>query len=205
MKRLFDVLVSAVALLVLSPLILLLALFVRLGLGSPVLFAQERVGRNSRPFTIVKFRTMTNATDHNGQPLSDANRLTRFGAWLRKTSCDELPELWNVLKGDMSLVGPRPLLPRYLPYFTETEARRHDVRPGITGLAQVSGRNFLSWNERLALDVEYVEQQSLWLDLKIMLLTVKKVVTFDDVAEDTGAVMMDLDDERRSSGNVPRH
>jgi lipopolysaccharide/colanic/teichoic acid biosynthesis glycosyltransferase len=156
---------------------------VRVALGAPVLFRQRRPGRDGRPFTLVKFRTMRDAVDANGRALEDAARLTRFGSLLRATSLDELPELWNVLRGDMSLVGPRPLLMEYLPRYTATQQRRHDVRPGITGWAQVNGRNATSWEERLAQDVWYVEHQSFALDLRILLRTVRQVVIADGVAQ----------------------
>lgn len=176
MKRLFDVTVAAVLLVVLAPLLLLLAVLVALLLGRPVFFVQQRPGRHGRPFKLIKFRTMVDARDASGNLLPDAQRLTRFGRWLRATSLDEVPELWNVLKGDMSLVGPRPLLIEYLPLYSPVQARRHEVRPGITGWAQVNGRNDISWEEKFALDVWYVDNQSLLLDLKILLLTMLRVV-----------------------------
>lgn len=176
MKRLFDVTVAAVLLVVLAPLLLLLAVLVALLLGRPVFFVQQRPGRHGRPFQLIKFRTMVDARDASGNLLPDAQRLTRFGRWLRATSLDELPQLWNVLKGDMSLVGPRPLLIEYLPLYSPVQARRHEVRPGITGWAQVNGRNDISWEEKFALDVWYVDNQSLLLDLKILLLTMLRVV-----------------------------
>lgn len=176
MKRLFDVTVAAVLLVVLAPLLLLLAVLVALLLGRPVFFVQQRPGRHGRPFKLIKFRTMVDARDASGNLLPDAQRLTRFGRWLRATSLDELPELWNVLKGDMSLVGPRPLLIEYLPLYSPVQARRHEVRPGITGWAQVNGRNDISWEEKFALDVWYVDNQSFLLDLKILLLTMLRVV-----------------------------
>lgn len=176
MKRLFDVTVAAVLLVVLAPLLLLLAVLVALLLGRPVFFVQQRPGRHGRSFQLIKFRTMVDARDASGNLLPDAQRLTRFGRWLRATSLDELPELWNVLKGDMSLVGPRPLLIEYLPLYSPVQARRHEVRPGITGWAQVNGRNDISWEEKFALDVWYVDNQSLLLDLKILLLTMLRVV-----------------------------
>lgn len=177
MKRLLDILVSGTALLLLSPLLLVVALAVRLFLGSPVLFRQVRPGLGGRPFEMLKFRTMRDARGADGTPLSDAERLTRFGRRLRATSLDELPELWNILTGDMSLVGPRPLLMRYLPRYSPAQARRHEVRPGLTGWAQVNGRNALGWDEKFALDVWYVDHQSFWLDLKILLLTAKSLFT----------------------------
>jgi len=175
MKRLFDITVSASLLVVLSPLLILLAMLVRVKLGSPVLFRQTRPGKDAKPFRMLKFRTMTDARGPDGALLPDAERLTSFGRFLRSTSLDELPELWNVLKGDMSLVGPRPLLMEYLPLYSPEQARRHEVRPGITGWAQVNGRNELSWEEKFDLDVWYVDNRSFRLDLKILSLTVKKV------------------------------
>lgn len=180
-KRLFDFLIAALALLLLSPLLGLLALFVRLKLGSPVLFRQQRPGLHGRPFTLVKFRTMTDQRDSTGSLLPDAERLTPFGKFLRASSLDELPELWNVLKGEMSLVGPRPLLMRYLPLYTLEQARRHEVRPGITGWAQVNGRNALTWEEKFALDVWYVDNHTFWLDLKIIFMTLHKIVKREDI------------------------
>ena len=176
-KRAIDVLVAAVALVTLAPLGALLAFVVRIVLGSPVLFRQERPGLHGVPFEIVKFRTMTDGRDESGRPLADAERLTPFGRFLRSTSLDELPELWNVLKGEMSLIGPRPLLTAYLARYTPAQARRHLVRPGLTGLAQVSGRNAMSWERKFALDLEYVERCSLALDAKILALTIWQVVT----------------------------
>ncbi len=176
MKRLMDVVLTLVAMIVLSPVILALAILVRRKLGSPVLFRQVRPGLHGRPFEMIKFRTMTDARDARGQLLSDSERLTPFGSWLRKTSLDELPELWNVLKGDMSLVGPRPLLMQYLELYTPEQARRHEVRPGVTGWAQINGRNAISWDEKFKLDVWYVDNRSLLLDLKILVATVRKVL-----------------------------
>ena len=182
MKRVFDVICSFFALLLLSPLLLLLYILVRSKLGSPVFFQQTRPGLNGKPFKMIKFRTMTDAVGLDGKPLSDAQRLTKFGSFLRSTSLDELPGLWCVLKGDMSLVGPRPLLMEYLPLYSEEQARRHEVRPGITGWAQVNGRNAITWEEKFKLDVWYVDNQSFFLDLKILLLTVKKVLVRDGIS-----------------------
>jgi lipopolysaccharide/colanic/teichoic acid biosynthesis glycosyltransferase len=182
-KRIIDLVFSLFALVMLSPLLLILAIVIRLRLGGPVLFQQERPGRAGQPFLLVKFRTMTDERDNAGEPLPDSERLPSFGRLLRATSLDELPELWNVLKGDMSLVGPRPLLMEYLDLYTAEQFRRHDVRPGITGWAQVNGRNALSWEDRFALDVWYVENQSLWLDVKILLMTLVKVVKREGVAQ----------------------
>lgn len=184
MKRLLDIVAAASALLLLSPLFLLLFILVRQKLGAPVLFRQARPGLNGKIFQMIKFRTMTNAVDSHGVALSDAERLTSFGALLRSTSLDELPELWNVLKGDMSLVGPRPLLPEYLSLYTPEQAKRHLVRPGITGWAQINGRNAISWEQKFALDVWYVEHQSFWLDCKILLLTVLKVFKRDGISSE---------------------
>jgi lipopolysaccharide/colanic/teichoic acid biosynthesis glycosyltransferase len=176
LKRLVDVVLAALAVLVLAPLMLAIAVVLRMTLGSPILFRQARIGLNGRQFELVKFRTMVDAAGHDGQPLPDQDRLTSFGRLLRVSSIDELPELWNVLRGDMSLVGPRPLLVEYLPLYSDEQARRHEVRPGITGWAQVNGRNAISWDEKLALDVWYVDNQSLRIDLKILWLTLWKVL-----------------------------
>ncbi|WP_280638893.1 sugar transferase [Sphingomicrobium aestuariivivum] len=181
LKRLFDIFGALAGLVLFAPVILLLALLIRIKLGSPVLFRQVRPGRDARPFEMVKFRTMTDARDVDGKLLPDAERLTRFGRFLRSASLDELPELWNVLKGDMSLVGPRPLAMAYLPLYSPEQNRRHEVRPGITGLAQVRGRNTLSWNDRFALDVDYVDTHNLWLDMRILVETVMIVLRRDGV------------------------
>ena len=183
MKRLFDFLCSLLALIILSPVIFLLALTVNSKLGSPVLFIQNRPGFNSTTFKMLKFRTMLDNTDSSSKQLPDSERLTSFGRFLRSTSLDELPELWNVLKGEMSLVGPRPLLMEYLPLYSKKQARRHDVKPGITGWAQVNGRNAISWEEKFKLDVWYVDNHSFWLDLKILFLTVKRVILRDGVSQ----------------------
>lgn len=188
-KRFFDLFAALAALLLLAPLLALVAWQIRRKLGSPVLFRQIRPGLRGRPFEMVKFRTMRDAVDANGQPLPDDQRLTPFGAWLRSTSLDELPELWNVLKGDMSLVGPRPLLMEYLPLYTLKQARRHELRPGVTGWAQVNGRNALSWDEKFRLDVWYVDHRSLWLDLKILMLTVRKVFVREGISAAGEATM----------------
>lgn len=184
-KRLLDVILSLCILIVLSPVLLLLAVLVRVKLGSPVLFKQERPGLNEKIFTLYKFRTMTDARDGDGNLLPDKDRLTSFGRFLRASSLDELPEFLNILKGDMSFIGPRPLLVSYLPYYTKEESLRHTVRPGLTGLAQVSGRNFLDWDRRLEKDVEYVKGLSFAMDMKVLFLTVKVVLGKSDVAEDT--------------------
>jgi lipopolysaccharide/colanic/teichoic acid biosynthesis glycosyltransferase len=196
-KRAFDLFVAMAALIILSPLMAATALVVRTFLGSPVLFRQVRPGYKARPFTCLKFRTMRHATDSAGLLLPDADRLTRVGIWIRKLSLDELPQLWNVLRGDMSLVGPRPLLMRYLPYFTENEDARFEAMPGLTGLAQVNGRNNLTWDDRLAMDVNYVNRRSLLLDFKILVMTVLRVVQRDGLQVDPGAAMLDLDEQRK--------
>lgn len=189
MKRLFDLLASAMGLLLLAVPLSLLAWQVRRKLGSPVLFTQVRPGLHGKPFRMVKFRTMTDARDASGALLSDAQRLTPFGRFLRASSLDELPELWNVLRGEMSLVGPRPLLMEYLPLYSPEQARRHDVRPGITGWAQVNGRNAISWADKFALDVWYVDHRSLWLDVRILWLTVRKVLVRDGISAAGEATM----------------
>jgi len=184
-KRLLDFLLSSIAIIILSPILLVLAILVRTKLGSPVLFHQERPGKDEKIFTLCKFRTMTDERDEQGNLLPDSVRLTKFGKFLRSTSLDELPELFNIWKGDMSIIGPRPLLVSYLPWYTEEEKLRHTVRPGLTGLAQVSGRNFIDWDRRLAKDVEYVKNLSFIMDLKVLWLTVKVVFDRSEVAEDT--------------------
>lgn len=188
-KRLFDIVASVAGLIVLSPVIVLVAYLIRKRLGSPILFRQVRPGLGGKPFEMVKFRTMRDALDANGNPLPDSERMTDFGRFLRSSSLDELPELWNVLKGDMSLVGPRPLLMEYLPLYDLIQVRRHDARPGVTGWAQINGRNALSWEEKFKLDVWYVDNQSLWLDLKIIFLTVKKVLIRDGISAEGEATM----------------
>lgn len=195
-KRAFDIVLSGLALLALSPVFLIVAMLVRIKLGSPVIFHQERPGYGEKIFTLCKFRTMTDARDANGELLPDVERLTAFGSFLRKSSLDELPELWNIFKGDMSIIGPRPLLVGYLPYYTEKERLRHTVRPGLTGLAQVSGRNFIAWDDRLAKDVEYVEHLTFLTDLKILWKTVTVVLKKEDVAVETDSVEGFLWDER---------
>lgn len=196
-KRLLDIFLSGCALLVLSPVLLIVAILVRVKLGSPVIFCQERPGRDEKIFKMYKFRSMTDERDVDGELFPDEVRLTKFGRLLRATSLDELPELWNIFRGDMSIVGPRPLLVKYLQYYTEEEHHRHDVRPGLTGLAQVSGRNFLPWAERFALDVKYSRQITFAGDVKILLLTVKKVLHHDDIAVGDEQVLQNLDEERR--------
>lgn len=192
LKRLFDILVSGLALVLLAIPLALLAWQVRRRLDGPILFCQVRPGLKGQPFKMFKFRTMTDARDEKGELLPDAERLTHFGKWLRATSLDELPELWNVLKGDMSLVGPRPLLMQYLERYSEYESRRHEVRPGITGWAQVMGRNSLSWDQKFALDVWYVDNQCLVLDAKILLMTVVKVFKRDGISTAGEATMTEF-------------
>lgn len=192
-KRSFDFCAAAVALFVLSPVIAGVALLVRVFLGAPVFFVQERPGKDGRLFRMIKFRTMKNAVDRQGNPLPDEKRMTKFGSFLRKASLDELPELINVLRGEMSLVGPRPLLPQYLNLYTPTQARRHDVLPGVTGWAQINGRNALSWDEKFAFDVWYVENRSFWLDLTILFRTVQKVILPSGVSQDGHVTMQAFD------------
>lgn len=189
LKRCFDIVISLLALLLLGLIIAIVAWQVKRQLGSPVLFHQTRPGKDGRPFQMVKFRTMLDATDKQGNQLPDAQRMTPFGSFLRSTSMDELPELWNVLKGEMSLVGPRPLLMEYLPLYSKEQCRRHEVRPGVTGWAQVNGRNAISWEDKFKLDVWYVDNLSLWLDLKILFLTIKKVLVRDGISGDGEATM----------------
>jgi len=189
MKRLFDLVLTVVGLMALALPLLMLTWLVRHKLGRPVFFRQIRPGLNGQPFQMLKFRTMTDERGPDGALLPDAVRITPFGRWLRATSLDELPELWNVLKGDMSLVGPRPLLMEYLPLYTPEQARRHEVRPGITGWAQVNGRNAIGWDDKFRLDVWYVDNRSLWLDIKILWLTVKKVLLRDGISAAGEATM----------------
>lgn len=196
-KRLLDILISLTFIVLFSWLYLILVILVRIKLGSPVLFCQERPGYNEKIFKLYKFRTMTDKRDEKGNLLPDSERLTRFGSMLRSTSLDELPEMFNILKGDMSLIGPRPLLIEYLPYYTEEERLRHSVRPGLTGLAQVSGRNYLAWNKRLARDVEYVNHISFIMDVRIIIKTIMVVFKKEDVSVDTNVVEGYLWDERQ--------
>jgi len=189
MKRLLDAIAAGFSLLLLALPLMVIAILVRVRLGSPVLFKQVRPGLGGQPFEMLKFRTMTDARDADGELRPDSDRLTDFGRWLRATSLDELPELWNVLRGDMSLVGPRPLLMQYLPLYSPRQARRHEVRPGITGWAQVNGRNALSWPQKFELDVWYVENQSLWLDLRILWLTVRSVLRREGISATGEATM----------------
>ena len=196
-KRLFDILISLTGIVVLSPLFLVLWVLVVVKLGKPALFTQERPGRNEKVFKLYKFRSMTDERDENGELLSDEIRLTRFGRLLRSTSLDELPELFNILKGDMSLIGPRPLLVRYLPYYTEAERHRHDVRPGLTGLAQVNGRNALGWEDRFAYDLEYVNHLTLRMDLKIIAMTIGKVLKRSGTLSGADQTVADFDVYRK--------
>lgn len=189
LKRFFDILLSGCALLVLWPVLLVVALLVKMKLGSPVVFCQDRPGKDEKIFKMYKFRSMTDDRDKNGELLPDEVRLTRFGRLLRATSLDELPELWNIFKGDMSIVGPRPLLVRYLPRYNAVQRRRHEVRPGLTGLAQVSGRNAITWEEKFARDVEYVDNITFAGDLKIIFLTAKKVLVREGISSETAATM----------------
>lgn len=188
-KRLLDIILSGTALVVLSPVLLIVAILVRTKLGSPVIFHQKRPGKDEKIFTLCKFRTMTDVKDENGNLLPDDVRLTKFGKMLRSTSLDELPELWNIFKGDMSIVGPRPLLVKYLPLYNEEQRHRHDVRPGLTGLAQVNGRNALTWEKKFEYDVEYVQNVSLGMDIKIILGTVKAVLKKDGISSETSVTM----------------
>jgi len=200
LKRIFDIAASGVALLLLSPVILVVAIQIRRKLGAPVLFCQIRPGKDGKPFQMIKFRTMKDAVDSAGNPLPDAERMTPFGQFLRATSLDELPELWNVLKGEMSLVGPRPLLMEYLPLYSKEQYRRHEVRPGVTGWAQVNGRNAISWEDKFKLDVWYVDNQSFLLDLKILFLTVKKVLVRDGISGEGEATMSKFTGNQNQSG-----
>ena len=188
-KRFFDIVLSGLALVVLSPVLVVVAILVRTKLGSPVIFCQERPGKNEKIFKLYKFRSMTDARDENGDLLPDEIRLTKFGKLLRSTSLDELPELWNILKGDMSIVGPRPLLVKYLPLYNEEQRHRHDVRPGLTGLAQVSGRNAITWEEKFALDIQYISHITCSNDVKIIFATVGKVFRRDGIHSEAAATM----------------
>lgn len=199
MKRLFDFFIALLLLVVLSPFLVLLIVMIWVKLGSPVLFIQTRPGLNAKPFKMIKFRTMTDLRGPDGSLLSDSIRLTQFGRFLRATSLDELPELWNVLRGDMSIVGPRPLLMRYVPLYSQEQARRHAVRPGITGWAQVNGRNALSWEDKFRLDVWYVDHHKLWLDVKILCLTVRKVLVREGISAEGEETMSEFLGSTKSS------
>ena len=196
-KRMLDFILSLIALIVLSPLMLIIGILVRIKLGKPIIFRQKRPGKNEKIFTLYKFRTMTDEKDEEGNLLSDSERLTKFGEFLRSTSLDELPELINIIKGEMSIVGPRPLLVEYLPFYNEREKHRHDVRPGLTGLAQISGRNAVNWNERFEYDIKYVEELNLKNDIKIFLKTIKKVLCREDILVSTENILRDLNEERK--------
>lgn len=202
MKRFIDIVGSSIGILLFFPILLLIAIMVLYKHGSPIIFSQVRPGLNKKLFKMIKFRTMTSQCDDNGNLLPDDMRLTNFGKFLRSTSLDELPELINVLKGDMSLVGPRPLLVDYLPLYSERQSRRHEVRPGITGWAQINGRNALSWEEKFELDVWYVENRTLWLDIKILLLTVWKVISKDGISADGEATMPAFQGTKKSEQNT---
>ena len=188
-KRLFDIIASASGLIFLSPVFLILIYLIRKNLGEPVFFTQERPGKDGKPFKMIKFRSMRDAVDKDGNPLPDSERLTPFGKKLRAASLDELPELWNVLKGNMSLVGPRPLLMSYLPLYNDFQFRRHEMRPGVTGWAQVNGRNAISWDEKFAYDIWYIDHFSLWFDMKILFLTIKKVFIKEGISAEGEATM----------------
>ncbi len=198
LKRLFDIVASFFGLILLSPVIAIVAWQISRKLGSPVLFRQVRPGKDGKPFEMIKFRTMRDALDAEGNPLPDSERMTPFGSFLRSSSLDELPELWNVLKGEMSLVGPRPLLMEYLPLYSTEQYRRHEVRPGVTGWAQINGRNAISWEDKFKLDVWYVDNRSFWLDLKIVFLTVKKVVVRDGISAEGEATMSKFSGNKNS-------
>ena len=189
LKRIIDILGALTALIIFSPIMAYTAWKVSKTMGSPVLFQQTRPGKDGKPFEMIKFRTMRDANDPAGKPLPDAERITPFGNFMRRTSLDELPEFWNVLKGDMSLVGPRPLLMQYLPLYSKEQYRRHELRPGITGWAQVNGRNAIRWDEKFKLDVWYVDNHSFWLDVKILFLTLKKVISKENISADNHATM----------------
>lgn len=186
LKRIFDIVVTLSAIAILSPFLLIICLMIKKNIGSPIIFSQSRPGKNGKIFKIIKFRTMLNTKDEVGNLLPDEDRLTEFGTWLRKSSLDELPEFFNVLKGDMSIVGPRPLLIEYLPLYSDTQAKRHNVRPGITGWAQINGRNSISWDEKFDYDVWYVDNMNIWLDLKIIFKTVLKVLDKSGIDDDMG-------------------
>ena len=197
-KRTLDLILSLMALIVLMPLMIIIGILVRINLGSPIIFKQKRPGKNEKIFTLYKFRTMTDKRDIDGNLLPDEYRLTKFGKFLRSTSLDELPELINIIKGDMAIVGPRPLLVEYLPYYTEEEKHRHDVRPGLTGLAQVNGRNTISWEEKLKYDTEYIKQISFYSDLKIIFKTIKKTIKREDILMGNEFVVGKFIDQRKN-------
>lgn len=202
-KRFFDIISSLLAIIILSPVLAVTAVLVRIKLGSPVLFKQERPGKDEKIFTLYKFRTMTDEKDENGELLPDEVRLTKFGQFLRSTSLDELPELFNILKGDMSVIGPRPLLVRYLPRYNAHQKRRHEVRPGLSGWAQVNGRNTVSWEDKFNMDVEYVDNYSLLMDIKILLMTVVNVLKHDGISSETSVTMEEfMGNEEKEMPNV---
>lgn len=198
-KRLMDFILALMAIILLSPVLVIVGLLVKINLGSPIIFKQKRPGLDEKLFTMYKFRTMTDEKNNYGELLPDSTRLTKFGILLRSTSLDELPELFNILRGDMSIVGPRPLLEEYLPYYTEIEKLRHSLRPGLSGLAQINGRNNIDWNTRLSLDVEYVKNISFILDIKIILKTIGKVIKREDVITEDKEIFTDLQTERTAS------
>jgi len=198
-KRIIDIFGALLGFAILIPLFLIISVIIKLNSKGPIFFIQSRPGKDEKIFSIYKFRTMNELKDKNGNLLPDEKRLTKIGKFLRKLSLDELLELWNVLKGDMSLVGPRPLLMKYLPYFTEKERIRHQVRPGITGLAQINGRNYLKWNDRLAFDIKYVKEWSLFLDLKILIKTIPKILRREGIVEVPNTIMQNLDEERKKA------
>lgn len=197
-KRTLDLILSLMALIVLMPLMIIIGILVRINLGSPIIFKQKRPGKNEKVFTLYKFRTMTDKRDIDGNLLPDEYRLTKFGKFLRSTSLDELPELINIIKGDMAIVGPRPLLVEYLPYYTEEEKHRHDVRPGLTGLAQVNGRNTISWEEKLKYDTKYIKEISFYSDLKIIFKTIKKTIKREDILMGNEFVVGKFIDQRKN-------
>ena len=203
-KRILDLILSLMALIVLMPLMIIIGILVRINLGSPIIFKQKRPGKNEKIFTLYKFRTMTDKRDIDGNLLPDEYRLTKFGKFLRSTSLDELPELINLIKGDMAIVGPRPLLVEYLPYYTEEEKHRHDVRPGLTGLAQVNGRNALQWEERFSFDLQYKKNVSFKEDFKIILMTIKKVLKKENIVVRGTGKTKDFDDYRREKNEFSR-
>lgn len=202
-KRFFDIISSLLAIIILSPVLAVTAVLVRIKLGSPVLFKQERPGKGEKIFTLYKFRTMTDEKDENGELLPDEVRLTKFGRFLRSTSLDELPELFNILKGDMSVIGPRPLLVRYLPRYNAHQKRRHEVRPGLSGWAQVNGRNTISWEDKFNMDVEYVDNYSLLMDIRILMMTVVNVLKHDGISSETSVTMEEfMGNEEKDMPNV---
>lgn len=203
-KRILDLILSLMALILLMPLMIIIGILVRINLGSPIIFKQKRPGKNEKIFTLYKFRTMTDKRDIDGNLLPDEYRLTKFGKFLRSTSLDELPELINIIKGDMAIVGPRPLLVEYLPYYTEEEKHRHDVRPGLTGLAQVNGRNALQWEERFSFDLQYKKNVSFKEDFKIILMTIKKVLKKENIVVSGTGKTKDFDDYRREKNEFSR-